>query len=305
MSVPPTFSPEEHQFLRPRIRQVAARALAGGALQPIVTNLHHVHQAGVRFVVRMLAPSLAARSGQPQDHPTIARPTQPANPFLFPDPALLVADLSPTHRCLLNKYPVVDEHLLVVTRAFEPQESLLTLADFAALVQCTRQIEGLAFYNAGPVAGASQRHKHLQLAPFPLDPAGVDAPIAPLLGAPGDPGRSVQSPHLPFHHALRWLPPDQATDAAYLLDAYRSLLLAADVWSGDAGDPRPYNWLATRQWMLVVPRRAETVEQMPVNALGFAGSLLVRNAAQLAWLRDYGPLNALCAVGVARPDMAP
>jgi ATP adenylyltransferase/5',5'''-P-1,P-4-tetraphosphate phosphorylase II len=30
-----------------------------------------------------------------------------------------------------------------------------------------------------------------------------------------------------------------------------------------------------------------------VNALGFAGSLLVRSAEQLAWLRTLGPLNFL------------
>jgi len=37
----------------------------------------------------------------------------------------------------------------------------------------------------------------------------------------------------------------------------------------------PYNLLATRRWMLVVPRRQERYEKISVNALGFAGSLFV------------------------------
>jgi ATP adenylyltransferase len=58
----------------------------------------------------------------------------------------------------------------------------------------------------------------------------------------------------------------------------------------------PYNLLATRRWMLVVPRRQERYESISVNALGFAGSLYVRNSAELALVRRAGPLNVLRAV---------
>ena len=39
---------------------------------------------------------------------------------------LFVADISPTHVCILNKFNVVDYHLLIITRAFESQENLLS-----------------------------------------------------------------------------------------------------------------------------------------------------------------------------------
>ena len=55
-----------------------------------------------------------------------------------------------------------------MTRAFEEQTDLLNLEDFAALWFCLQEIDGLAFFNGGKIAGASQRHKHLQLIPLPF-----------------------------------------------------------------------------------------------------------------------------------------
>lgn len=275
---------------------VTARAMASGALQPIATTVHHVTQAGIRFVVRMLARGRGEAAADARLQRATAGRESAVNPFLPYEPALFVADLSDTHLCLLNKFPVVAHHLLIVTRAFAPQEALLTEADFAALLMCTRQIDGLAFYNAGKIAGASQRHKHLQLAPFPLDPDGIAAPIAAALGAPATPGALVTAPQLPFTHVLMWLPALHTADAATLAAAYRAMLMAVGVWDGGDAPPHPYNWLATREWMLVVPRLVEMVDGMAINGLGFAGSLLVRAPEQLAWLQAFGPLCALRAV---------
>lgn len=57
---------------------------------------------------------------------------KPANPFLPYDEALWVGHLSDTHTLLLNKFNVVQHHLLVVTRQFESQLDWLTEADFEA-----------------------------------------------------------------------------------------------------------------------------------------------------------------------------
>ncbi|MCB9118299.1 MAG: DUF4922 domain-containing protein [Caldilinea sp.] len=277
-----------------QVRRVAARALATGALRPIPTTLHHVDDGGVRFVVRMLA----GHNAKPQPGPAPVA-SAPHNPFLPYDPDLFVADLAPAHVCLLNKYPVVANHLLVVTRSYASQDELLDADDFAALAHCMAQVDGLAFYNGGRIAGASQHHKHLQVAPFPLDPEGADLPMEAVLGARAAAGRLVQAEALPFPHCLAWLPPDHPPDAAALAEHYRAMLRAVGVWDGGDTLPRPYNWLATRRWAMVVPRTAEKVGGMSVNALGFAGSLLVRDAAHLAWLRDFGPLAALDAVARA------
>jgi ATP adenylyltransferase len=286
----------EESNLGATARRVALRARQSGALRPIETTLHHIEQGGVKFVVRMLGGASGRKAAQQRlQQATIDQPGN-ANPFLPHDPALFVAELSPTHLCLLNKYPVVEHHLLIVTCTFEAQESLLTAADFDALLRCQREVDGLAFYNSGKIAGASQRHKHLQLAPFPLDPTGVDSPIDQALGSPHHYGEIVRSPHLPFAHALLWLPANRFAEAEEIARSYQSMLKVIGVWTGKRSAPKPYNWLATRRWMLAVPRCAEEVGGIAVNGLGFAGSLLVRDESQLTWLRTVGPLNVLCAV---------
>src|SRR4029079_11989701 len=90
---------------------------------------------------------------------------------------LLIGAISPTHVCLLNKYNVLDRHLLIVTRSFEPQDTALGAADFEAAALCLDAIDGLVFYNSGPDAGASQSHRHLQLVPFPIGPGAERFPL--------------------------------------------------------------------------------------------------------------------------------
>ncbi len=265
-----------------------ARAHATGDLEPIATELHGVEEGGVPYQVRVL--------GRVQRKDRVGRNASRAeaqNPFLSPPPALVVGALSATHALLLNKFPVVEPHLLVVTRSFEEQLSELTAADFHALALALAGLDGLAFYNGGPLAGASQRHKHLQLIP-PLGPAGLCAPIERVLGRLAA-GRVTQVPALPFAHVAVGLPLPSgslAVDGVALHEAYRALRRAL----GFSEAPRPYNLLATRRWMLLVPRVRAEWEGLNLNAMGFAGSLLVRNAAQLARVSEAGPAAVLRAV---------
>lgn len=76
------------------------------------------------------------------------------NPFLPYEEEMFVAKMPPGHVLLLNKFNVVDDHVLIVTEAFEEQTALLTNADFIAMWSALREIDGLSFYNAGQVAGA-------------------------------------------------------------------------------------------------------------------------------------------------------
>lgn len=271
-----------------------ARALATGALEPIETEESRLADGGVSFLVRRVS-SLARKERVASER---AKRPEPFDPFDPPEPALTVADLSPTHVAVLNKFPVLDRHLLLVTRRFVDQEALLDLEDMHALALGLGAIDGIGFYNAGRAAGASQPHKHLQIAPLPLAKDAAGVPIEAVL--PPDAGRdgATTVAALPFPHAFRRL---AEVDAASLLDAYFASLAAAGlhVIASDAGAraSSAYNLLATRRWMLVVPRKQERFETISVNALGFAGSLFVRDEAELAALRRVGPMQALRAVG--------
>ncbi|NEQ31255.1 MAG: phosphorylase [Leptolyngbya sp. SIO4C5] len=270
------------------------RALASGALQSIPTEYERLEQQGVDFVVRILANLVRkekAKKRQPQDF----------NPFLPYEKDLFVTDLSHTHLCLLNKFNVVDHHILIVTRAFESQECWLNPPDMLALWACMAEIDGFAFYNGGRAAGASQPHKHLQIVPLPLVDGMASLPIETAIAATEWQSNIGRSPLLPFVHAIGRLDlallDQPARMADYALSLYQQLLAATGIAHQGDRQTAAYNWLATRRWMMVVPRSQESYEAIPVNSLGYAGSLLVRNQSQLEQLKQLGALNLLSKVG--------
>jgi ATP adenylyltransferase len=276
-----------------------ARARASGALRTIETRQTIVEEQGIPFLVRVLA-NQAGHTALHQKQVNATIDVSDFDPFLPYEPDMFVVDLSPTHVCLLNKFNVIDHHLLVVTRAFEDQARAISAADFAALWACMAQLDGFAFYNGGKVAGASQRHKHLQVTPLPWGPGARRLPLEEALNVErltGTPSRRRWPyPHAAVRLDLAWL--DNTSAAGdHLQDAYLKLLAVFGLTArGEDEVLPPYNLLCTRAWMVLVPRRQEMYSEIAVNALGFAGSLLVRSDAQLAHLREIGPLAVLRGV---------
>ncbi|MBE9030200.1 phosphorylase [filamentous cyanobacterium LEGE 11480] len=283
-------------------------ALASGALQSIPTHYEWLEDNGIQFLVRIvdnIRRKVEAKKEQKKRGPDF-------NPFLPYEEELFVTDLSPTHVALLNKFNVVEHHLLIITRAFESQESLLTIRDFEALWAVLREIDGFAFYNGGRLAGASQPHKHLQVIPLPFVPDDPQPharlPIEPLIKASLPAAGVATVPTLPFQQAIAPLnltvtmPVAQA--AQQLQAAYHALLQACDMAIGDGVSATPaagaYNLLATRDWMFLVPRTEEGVGKIGVNSLGFAGALLVKNEKQLQRLKQSRPIEILAQVGKSR-----
>jgi len=295
--------------LWPAILRQTAHAFSCGALRPIETTQTTIDDGGVRFLVRQVS-SLARKDEdrQKQNAKTKAAGGGVINPFRPYDPDLFVADLTDTHIALLNKFNVIDHHLLIVTRRFEPQEALLNVADFTALFACMAEFQGLGFYNGGAAAGASQPHKHLQIVPLPFAEGGPMVPIEPLLAsAHGNDDRACAVPGLAFPHAFARLASSPGASpleiAQRAFGVYRDLLDAAGLHAidvdGEAHQSAPYNLLVMPQGMLLVPRSVERVEGISINALGFAGSLFVRDAAQMQIIRTLGPMTVLQRVAGA------
>jgi ATP adenylyltransferase len=288
-----------------RIISAADAALASGALIPIPTNTAFIDDGGIRFAVRVLA-GLRKKAEARKNQDAAERAGRPANPFLPPEPALTVAEVSDTHLAVLNKFNVVDRHLLIVTRHFEDQEILLTQADLEALCACMTEYDSLGFYNGGADAGASQRHKHLQIIPLPLAPDVPDLPTEPLLArAQTAPDGFGTLPDFPFRHVFAridadlWNSPPAAAKALHKL--YVTMLEHAGM---SPPKPReltlqsgPYCLLLTRTWMLLVPRSREHVIGISFNSLAYAGSLFVYNEELLEQIRDYGPMRAITEAG--------
>lgn len=268
-------------------------ALADGALQPIRTEQAALTDGDLPFVVRWVS-SLARKDAHRTDTVMSRRPD--FNPFLPPDPALTVGPLGEAHLAVLNKFPVLSRHLLVVTREFRAQNAPLDEADLGALARVIAPLGGLGFYNGGSEAGASQAHKHLQWIPGQDGGASL-TPFAPV-GA-GDIGEAMVNPALPWRHAFvplgaaAWV--DREAAGRRLLTAF--LLAWRTLGLPPPAEPMaPYNLLVDHDWLLLVPRAREKWNDVSVNALGFAGSLFVRRPEQIDAIGAAGPLRVLAAV---------
>jgi len=283
-----------------RLTATTESALRCGALVPVPTGSVFIEDSSVRFFVRVLS-SLRRKDEARKKQDAEVKEGKAANPFLPPEKELTVCDVTDTHVAVLNKFNVVDHHLLIVTRHFEDQDTLLTLGDFEALWCCMAEYNSLGFYNGGREAGASQQHKHLQLVPLPLAPEGPAVPIEPLLAAADGRNRPCVVPAFPFLHAFvrlekdLWKAPLEAAKKTFRLYSEMLSSLGMDIPPASGLRPQsgPYCFLATREWMLLVPRTKEFFEDISFNSLAFAGSFFVRNEAQLERLQKYGPLNAL------------
>ncbi|WP_066426637.1 phosphorylase, partial [Anabaena sp. 4-3] len=284
-----------------RVKNQTKYALECGALLSIPTEFEFVEQDGVKFLVRILSNLVRKDAAKKQQDKQTTASGKEFNPFLPYEQDLFVADISDTHVCILNKFNVVDYHLLIITRAFEEQESLLTLADLTAMWACLAGIDGLVFYNAGKTAGASQKHKHLQLVPLPLTPSGTNIPIEPLLAAAKLEDGIFTIPRLPYQHAFARLNPawieSPYTAAKTTLETYHHLLRTVGLGAIDnERQAGAYNLLATREWMLIVPRSQEKFQTISINSLGFAGAMLVKNPSEMQLLKQQTPINILTQV---------
>ncbi len=291
-----------------KIQQRTESALRQGALLPIHTESVHMMDSGVDFLVRQVS-SLVRKSEQkrPNKGFSTLEGSRP-NPFLPYEAEMFVTDISDTHVCLLNKFNVIDFHILIVTREFEEQDRLLNRKDMEAILACLAEFNGLAFYNGGTIAGASQPHKHLQMIALPMQEPGPSIPIEPLLPKASLGQDLSVLEGLPFRHCFARfssaLSDDIAGATEVLFGLYRRMLQEVGLNpisdSSPCDQSGPYNLLLTREWMLLVPRARECFDSISVNSLGFAGALLVQNEEQMRLLKQCGGMAVLKHTALGR-----
>ena len=266
--------------------QQSQRARASGALVPLATK--RVTLPGLEpFVLRrLLSPTPKhLRSAGPKP-----------NPFLPWDRDLEVERLGHTHLVLLNKYPVQEGHLLLITQQWKAQAGWLERGDWEALACIDQDSPGLWFFNSCAAAGASQPHRHLQL--LPRDPGAASCPLQPWIEAQLD-GSATPWPWRYRISRRRAHGTGQA--AAELEQLYRQHLRVLDLGDQqhDPAPRRPYNLLLDQHWLLTVERLQEHWAGFSINALGFAGYLLITERSESAWLQQQGPWALLQAVAAA------
>lgn len=119
-----------------------------------------------------------AKKPEPQKEKEQAAPAKKHDPFDNPDHDLLIADIPtahPTHFLVLNKFPIITEHFILVTKTNKQQTHILERDDLETTYACLKAWQDseprdshrrlFAFFNSGEHSGASQPRRHLQFLP--------------------------------------------------------------------------------------------------------------------------------------------
>ncbi|QUJ66159.1 phosphorylase [Photobacterium sp. GJ3] len=247
--------------------QVAEKALAEGSLMPIATDAEMIEEQGVAYLGHVVT----ANAGKKLQG--ITSGAAGSNPFLPYEKSMYVCEAGEHHVCLLNKFPVITPHLLICSKTFVPQESPLSWEDWHAWLGGFTHADVLGFYNSGPLAGASQPHRHMQLvrSEIPLE-------------------QVIAGGKLPFRHWL-YLVEAMTTDELYA--AYTEGMHALSLIEEGGEVCLPHNVLVTERWLLILPRSANNIEGLFANGINYSGRFLVKQPDQLAWLEEYGLMRFL------------
>jgi len=218
---------------------------------------------------------------------------------------------------LLNKFSVVPQHFLLVTKEYKPQSSPLMPSELVQtylLLSAARKSgkKFFAFYNCGDNSGASQPHKHIQFLPL----ESQDGPPIDRLARRAH----VESPEKPFSlHQLSYASHSYRFPSYFdtfssdrlemiISDAFLQLLDATISTirhhpDYPVGSPS-YNVIITLEHMHIIPRRKDghvlegTGEKLCVNSLGFAGMLLAKSQEEVEAVKQEGISKILRSVGL-------
>jgi len=265
------------RWLRWREETVRTAALEQGVLCPLPTaplNLPKAAGAEVRQLLQKRPLPISKRPGS-------------ANPFLPPDQRLVLRTWGPAHTLLLNKYPIRMGHLLLITQGECPQWGWLNPQDWQAAAALLRLQDGLLFFNSSAAAGASQPHRHLQLLPR-------------ISGQPRFPWEQwLSQPDGVYPWRLRRTALDGEGDLATTMDVIYNQHLEALELGSRKHQHQPqgaYNLLITPDWFITIPRRQEEHQGVNINALGFAGMMLVTERTNAGWVAAGGDVLSLLRV---------
>ncbi|RYC62646.1 hypothetical protein CHU98_g3555 [Xylaria longipes] len=297
------------------VKEAFVKAQANGDLiyYPTQVAILTVGSFALRY-----SPSLAQKPKPPKPVGPNARPF---NPFENPSPALLVAQLPPSHRLVLNKFAVVPEHFILATRDFKPQAHLLEAGDVDAAHACIQAYrnagkELFVFFNSGDHSGASQPHRHLQLLPVEGMKDGLEnTEHGGEWGVLAD-KLCCGEETLPFAVFTSPISADMNAEERHLtyLSLYKRAVRAAvvNVEAVEEGEAQiSYNFAMTSTCMALCPRTAEgarvkdgngnDIGKVAFNGTVLAGTALVKSKLEWDALRMTNTIlsDVLGRIGVS------
>eukprot|EP01083_Nonionella_stella_P240792 841439_1 len=296
------------------IKQSSIIVQQSGYLISFDSQQQYIKMNNISFPVR-LATNLTKK---PASNPSHSK-KEFKDPFLPPfDQGQHVVDINYEYRILLNKYNVVPHHILIVSTQFVKQSLPLTGTDFDITYKVIQSMNGLCYFNSGPLSGASQPHKHLQIIPrddkYPIEQFMQNITIHDEQEQKqniNEKGANIMLHKVreyPFIHYVYLIKNNEKS--ANIYNAYCLMIQAVkkDMQKSDYAeylkeDMFSYNLILTTDYMLVVPRKNDVYfneklfkkeeVNISINAVAFAGTFFCKSKESLSMLEQVGPLNVL------------
>ena len=211
------------------------------------------------------------------------------NPFKPWEKILQIDSIGNYHQLILNKYPIQLGHILLITNEWKEQNGWIDIKDWEAIKEVNKDTTGLWFFNSGPLAGASQPHRHFQL--LRRDQSELSCPrekwILDL--------SNINNKNERFCENIIIKKFSRSLNEENIYEIYKDLSYKLGL-----GEPHldkkpryPYNLIFTNRWILLIKRKTDNLFGISINALGFAGYLLVTEKSDLSYLRHFGPEKLL------------
>ncbi len=250
-------------------------ALSKKALNPIETKIEYLTKNDLICELRHITLKHLKKS-------VVFGPKQ--NPFNPWEKNLEIVRVKENHILILNKYPVEKGHMLLISKEWKPQNTLIDLDDWLALTAVEKDTGGLWFFNSCEQAGASQPHRHLQLLRREIGTKYCPREQWFLDKIQPSTGRDRLDKSILVFERKNYRTNNSANE---LYELYSKLCKETKTVYLESEECRlaPYNLIITNKWIALIKRSKEGYMGFSVNALGFAGYLLATNESNVNWLR--------------------
>jgi len=271
------------------IKRKSKVAIENGSLISYKVNKSYIEQNNIKFWLH-----IRERTEEKKEKPnTYINNSSPKDPFLPPyDPDLHIEwPIDERYALLLNKFRVLKDHLLIVTKEFFHQSQPLAEDDLFILHQIMVDCgDALGFYNCGLNSGSSQTHRHMQVVPLKKFENGfLDIISLNCIGKT----EAFRCEAFLFDHIIYPLS-SQQHEKEILYSIYNQCL-EEKVRNRD--NEMCHSLIYTTTWMMVVPRSKDEVEQISINSLGFTGCFYLSRSEFLKKLEEVGCMNILGRTG--------
>lgn len=223
----------------------------------------------------------------------------PSDDPFAPPRKTVICSVLPEFVIMLNKYSLEKGHFLAVTDQFVPQTGPVRPQDLVMLHDVVQRPSKrtYAFLNGGPDAGASQKHRHFQFMDVPdlREPVWPDA----IFNASPKATEPQSHPKVPIAHFL--LPILDASKEG-LVKSWQKLFAQAQKAADTDDREMPFNFLLTKEYMMILPRKQSNWEDISIGGTVMVGSIPVEEPKYLDIVKETGIVEIMRHVGFPKHE---